>query len=609
MSFASSHTSPSTTASPEVLLTAYKAEAQQLRDDPHKVTPSDMEGCHSSTRGDTGAAARGVFGEALEGKYLLLIRKNKDLTVQLGTVQQQLAAAQKALQAEQEKTQRLVSAVTVSSLGTRGVKSSSKLPAGATGLDDGGSSNSGNKTNGGSGGGIAAASSTAIARVYDQLHQKELAMAEVQRENATLRSLIQREVGLRDDTREVDDLLRRAAAASSSGGSTPAGVGCKSSSGTDAGGWRGRAEEIVLLKCKLKDVQRELKMVVAQSGSGRGEDGVDTLMDPLALPASVRAFLGVDADPATEARSIATTTTSQVRRPRRDVDSYARDRLSAMQHQRAAQQRELSANLEQQQHELNEERMKSSALQARVKTMKSELHTLRSYVDTILEKSSTDDELVAAYKTELQRANEEIRHWRRAAEETLKGASRGCNSDGETSTAFTVKGMRSGLDNAAAAAARAASYRQATEDKTIVSAGCGEEGKACAAPLPLWSSQSPKSFSRSLYEWVCQACDEVPQEVEPKSTQPAVEASAKQLAAVLRHAYQHVVLVERSTVAAADMALAVPTSTSGESILHRENTALKRRVCALSDLMEKELQAQRVLWTIANADATPSTTS
>ncbi|AYU77471.1 hypothetical protein, conserved [Leishmania donovani] len=527
-----------------------------------------------------------------------MIRKNRDLTVQLGTTQQQLAAAQKALQAAQEKTQRLVAAVTVSSLGARGAKAGSKSAAGAAGLDDGCNSSSGSKSGGGGSGGegTAAASSAAVARVYDKLHQKQLAMAEVQRENVALRSLIQREVGLRDDTKEVDRLLRRATAVSSSGGSAAAVAGGKSASGADGGGWRGRAEEIVLLKSKLKDAQREVEeMVAAQSSS---ENGADACMDPLSLPASVRTFLSASGDPAAEARSVVTTTTAQVRRPRRDVDDDARDRLSAMQQERAARQRQLAADLSELQQQLNEERMRSSALQARTKTMKSELDTLRSYVDTILEKSSTDDELVEAYKTELQRAHEEARHWRRVAADALKEA-----GGGETSAAFTVSGVHNGLNSAAAAAVRTAPYRNVAGDERAVAADGGDAGNVRRAPLPLSPPQPLKSFSRSLYEWVCQACDEVPEDKEQERTEPAVAASAKQLAAVMRQAFQHLVLVERHAVAGNDMEHASTDGASAESVLLKENAALKKRIRALSALMEKELQAQRVLWATADAGA------
>ncbi|GET87243.1 hypothetical protein, conserved [Leishmania tarentolae] len=594
MSFSTSHATTSATASPEVLLAACRPEVQPLCDTLHDVSLRKADGC---SMGGSGAVAGGALGDGWEGKYLAMIKKNKDLTVQLGTVKQQLTAAEKALQAEQEKTQRLVAAVTVSSLGSRGAKMGSKAAAGTAGLGDGCNDNSGSKSNGRgiSGEGADAASSAAVARVYDKLHQKELAMAEVQRENASLRSLIQREVGLRDDTKEVDSLLRRVPAVGSSGGSAAAAIGGKSASGTDGGGWRGRAEEIILLKSKLKDAQREVAEMAAAQGSS--EKGADARMDPLALPASVRAFLGVNSDPATEARSIATTSTAQVRRSRRDVDDDARDRLSAMQQQRSAQQRQLTADLADLQKQLNEERMRSSALQARVKTMKSELDTLRSYVDTILEKSSTDDELVAAYKMELQRAHEEARHWRRVAADALKGAS----SSGETNASFTVSGAHNGLNNAAAAAVRTAPYRKAARDKSVIDACDDDTQKVQGAPLSSPPPQPPKSFSRSLYEWVCQACDEVPQDKELESTEPAVAASAKQLAAVLRQAFQHVLQVEQHTVTANSLGLAVTDSAGAENVLLKEVSALKKRIRALSELMEKELQAQRVLWAAADA--------
>ncbi|KAG5482682.1 hypothetical protein CUR178_06719 [Leishmania enriettii] len=597
MSFDSPHTAPSATAAPEVLLAACEAETQQLRDALREVALR-------KAGASTGAAAGGALGEVLEGKYLALVRKCRVLTVQLATAQQQLTAAQKALQVEQEKTQRLVAAVKVASLGARAAKASSKSSAETADKDSSADNDGGNKSSGAGGSGRgAAASSAAVARVYDQLHLKELAVAEIQRENAALRSLIQREVGLRDDTKEVDSLLRRVTTASGSGGPTAATVGSKSACGLDGSGWRGRAEEIVLLKSKLKDAQRELdKMAALQGSHGRSEDHGMAWMDPLALPASVRAFLGVGADPAHETRSMATTTTAQARRPRHDVDEDARDRLNAMQQQRANQLRQLTADLTEQQHRLDEERLKSSALQARVKTMTSELHTLRSYVDTILEKSSTDDELVEAYKTELQRAHEEARHWKRAAADAVKRVS---NGHGEASTALTVSGTHNGL-NSAAAAERMLPYRKLAGDERAVDADGDYAGKAYHAPFSWSPSQPPKSFSRSLYEWVCEACDEVPQKVEQEDTQPVVAASAKQLAAVLRHAFEYVVLVERHNATEADTSLAGADINGAESVLLKENTALKKRIRALSELMEKELQAQRVLWANTNAGAAPS---
>ncbi|KAG5482860.1 hypothetical protein LSCM1_06892 [Leishmania martiniquensis] len=581
-------------ASSEALLAACTAEAQQLRDALREVALRE---------------AGGAPGAVLEGKYLALVKTCKSLNVQLATTQQQLTAARNALQAEQEKTQRLAAAVKVSLLGARAAKTDSKSSARTAHLDGSGDNVGGSKSSGAEGsGGAAPASSAAVARVYDQLHLKEIAMAEMQRENAALRTLIQREVGLRDDKMDVDSLLRRAASAlGSNGGSAATTVGSKAACGSDGGGWRGRAEEIVLLKGQLKDAQRELDKVAAAQGShGGGEDDVETRTEPLSLPDSVRAFLGAGADPAAEARSVATTTTVQTRRPHHDVDDDARDRLNAMQQQRAAQLRQLTADLAQQQAQLNEERMKSSALQARVKTMSSELKTLRSYVDTILEKSSTDNELVEAYKTELKHAHEEAREWKRAAADALN---RVRNDGDETRTTFTVSGMRNGLNHAAAATARLSPYRKAARDERAVDAGGDAAEKACGAQLSLPPSQLPKSFSSSLYEWVCQACDEAPQEVEQENTQPAVSASAKALAAVLRHAFQYALLVERHTATEAESALAGTDSNSAESVLLKENTALKKRIRAISELMEKELQAQRVLWAAANAGAKPSTVS
>lgn len=589
-----SSTASASAPPPDVVLAACKAEVQQLRDALHEVALRDPSSSGSS----------GVFAEVLEGKYLALIKKNKDLTVQLGTAQRQAAAAEKSLQVEQEKAKRLAAAVTAASLGhkaagAKGVKSSPGVlesPEGAQGGDAGG----------GSGSAPAAASSAALARVYDQLHQKVLAMAEVQRENAALRALVQREVGLRDDAAEVDNLLQRRAAGAGGDAAT--------------GGWRGRAEEIILLKSKLKDARREAEaLAVLQSefnsggggggGAGAAGDSVGASGsgggDPLGLPAAVRAFLGGADD---DTRSLATATTAvsaataQARRARRDVDDDARDRLSAMQQQRLAQQRELAADLAEQQRLVQEERLRSSALQARVKTMKSERDTLRGYVEAILDKSATDDDLVEAYEAELQQAQEEARQWQRKA---AGGAGAGGLGINPAAGAFTVAGMRNGTNDVIAAAARTAVYRKTAAAAAAASAvipvpvSSGTETEAHSTAATSTPPPPPPTFSRALYEWVCQACSESPVDAgrDPAgTTAPPAAASARQLAAVLRRAFGHVAEVERQHMAAAAASSAGTASGGAEGVLLKENATLKKRIRALTDMMEKEAELQGVLW-------------
>ncbi|KAK7198697.1 hypothetical protein NESM_000833600 [Novymonas esmeraldas] len=580
-------------ASPEVLLAASKAEVKLLRDALHEFAVRDGGG---ASRG--GGAAGTAFSDVLEGKYLALIKANKDLTVQLASTQRHLATAQAALQTERDKSQRLVAAMTTSAVGTHGEGSPPPSrtvgPAGKSGGDGGASSS---------------AATAAAARVYDELHQKELAMAAVQRDNAALRALLQREVGLRDDAGEVDALLQRT---TSTGGAA---------ADTAGGGWRGRAEEVVLLKGKLKDAQRELRRVTAaataaaaaQGGGGGDGDSVDERADALALPASVRAFLGVKdasskpAETRSSATSVATTAATQARRPPRDVDDAARDRLTSMQQQRAAQQHRHAADLAQQQQLMAEERAKTAALQARVTTLKSELDTLRGHVDTILDKSRTDDELVEAYKLELHRAHEDVRRWQRAAAEAQAevAATAGRGGDGGAGAALTVRGMRNGANDAVAAAARVAHYRS-------TAAGGADSGRgAGGAPSP-----PPPSFSAALYAWVCSACDEAPVDEVAHAAAAAsapitpTTAAAAQLAAVLRRAFHHVVAAERH--AAASLAAASPITASpndAESVLAKENAVLKKRLRNVTEMLETELQVQRALWASADGSVRGESTT
>jgi hypothetical protein len=574
---------------PDVLLRACKAEVQQLKDALHELALRD------TSSGSPG------FSNVLEAKYLAQIKKNKTLSVQLGTIQQQLAEVQKALQVEQEKTKRLVAAAT---------SVAAKNPPRSI--------NGGNKAGRHAGRGRQDASpteeedddddadtkptdarSTSLQRAYDQLHQKDIALAEVQRENAALRSLVRREVGLHDDASEVDALLKNTASAA---------------------GWRGRAEEIVLLRGKLKDAQRRVEALAATGEDLQDIEGrfsINTIgsgADPLALPASVRAYLGIDDKGISKAQSSATTTTAATATRRKDVDDDARDRLAAMQQQRIAQQRQQAIDAETQQRQRQEEKLRTAALQARVTTMKAELDTLRSHVETLLDKSKTDDELMEAYKAEVQAAQAETREWRKKASAAAAATTTTAAARRTASDSTRAVGLRNGAAAAmAAAAARSAAYRKAAPSDTV-------EGATAAS----------SNFDPVVYEWVWRACQESPPDGNGGTvSEVAASPSARVVAAVLRNALQHVASVERQATAtstfldrgsnvrddgaahtgaavatADDMSCAVAAAAQTEKILLTENASLKKRIRALTDLMQREMQVQEVLWSSRDAGAT-----
>lgn len=587
----------SSQAASDSVVRACKAEIAELKEALHELALRD------ASHGTPG------FTEVLEGKYLAQIKKARALSVQLGTAQQQLAEAQKALQNEREKTTRLVAAATAMSVGgsSGGGDGANEKRKGNAGCQraprrTAGTSNDIDDDEVGENSSAQASSSPALQRVYAQLHQRDLALAEVQRENAALRMLVKSEVGLRDDSAEVDALLARSGAAEGSGASA-------------SSGWRGRAEELVLLRSRLKDAQRRaeaLEAAVLENGMQHGEENETEPADSLGLPASVRAYLGMaDVASASEVRTTTTMMTAAAAR-RRDVDDDARDRLTTLQQQRAAQQRQTALTLEQQQRQLREEKTRTAALQARVATLKSELDVLRAYVDTILDKSSTDDELVEAYRAELLRAQEETRLWQKkaaAAEEEHK----------EKQHPAVVSGMRNAEGALAATAAAAAAVRSAPYRKD----GHAVPDTAFASPPPPQSPPEPStqrhdvaSLSKSeatAYAWVLRAFQENANLQKGEDTAAAAAAAASPptvaMAALLRTAMQHVAQVERSAIDNATAAAAAAGQDSGvggaplEKVLVKENTQLKKRIRALTEMMDREMQAQQVLWRSREAKA------
>ncbi|KPI88385.1 hypothetical protein ABL78_2504 [Leptomonas seymouri] len=605
--------------SQDILVKAYKAEVQQLKETLHELALRDT----SSGSPD--------FNAVLESKYLAQIKRNKTLSVQLGTAQQQLADAQRALKVEEEKLKRLVTATTsVAGLSTaakgggaagsnRGRHTNASLNKETGSSDDDGDGEEGGTKN-------LDSVSAAAQRAYDQLHQREIALAEVQRENAALRSLIQREVGLRDDTSEVDALLKRtttssgAAEAGSGGGSGGGKAQCRSS------GWRGRAETIVLLKSRLKDAQRTVEALSAaaaekgqfdEAGLGSVDCGSDGT-DPLALPASVRAYLGLEDGSNSEMRSVATTATR-----RRDVDDDARDRLTTMQQQRAAQQQQQTVHVENLQRQVQEEKWRMAALQARTKTMKTELDTLRGYVETILEKSAMDDELLEAYQLEVRKAQEETREWQ-------KKAAAAADMRHNEKVGPSTTGAQSTTGASQVAGARSVPYRKVappppSDAAPPVSAPPVERNATPpSSTLPKQQEQrqpSVENVDAVVYEWVLRACNESGVVIkscvagEGKSDAPPLP-SASALAAVLRSALHHVVQVERQAMVAStrdgagaalgngkDRPREDATAPQAELVLLKENASLKNRIRTLTDMMEREMQAQKVLWNSRAANA------
>ncbi|CCW65774.1 unnamed protein product [Phytomonas sp. EM1] len=187
-----------------------------------------------------------------------------------------------------------------------------------------------------------------LQRAHAQLRERDRQAVEQKREIHQLRQLLAREVG--KSMEEVNAWIRGMGVVNE-GGETPTPGG---------GGWRGRAEQIVLLQVKVKDLERRLN----EDGKGDGKER-EKEKDRV-----------------------------------KDVDAEARDRVASIHGRRLRAARELAAELDAARRSLEEGKMKHLALQARYGTVQQECSQLRAHLSLLLEKSRRDDELIERYREE-----------------------------------------------------------------------------------------------------------------------------------------------------------------------------------------------------------------
>ncbi|ESL06320.1 hypothetical protein TRSC58_06008 [Trypanosoma rangeli SC58] len=303
-------------------------------------------------------AEGGFDKDALEGRYLNQLRRSRQLGVQLEaekTHSRRLAAELAALQAKMQDVN-----------SGRDGETSKRRVRQAEGSEQSEEQQS-----------MTAALKERLERAYIQLNESKLQTEEHKKESQRLRKLLQQEIG--GTPQELETLLK--------------------STAETGGGWRGRAQQIVLLKGKVKELERTLAAAAAtvsasansDDNSSGGGDGGATVAASAAAPVRGRAG---------GASAVTDTATAWTSR-NRDLDDVARERVAELQGRRLLQLREVQEELYKRTAELETQKRRAEAAQARHVNLEADNRTLREYLQTVLTKTENDNLLIDAYKEEL----------------------------------------------------------------------------------------------------------------------------------------------------------------------------------------------------------------
>ncbi|RNF06370.1 putative coiled-coil domain-containing protein 13 isoform X1 [Trypanosoma rangeli] len=303
-------------------------------------------------------AEGGFDKDALEGRYLNQLRRARQLGVQLEaekTHSRRLAAELAALQAKMQDVN-----------SGRDGETSKRRVRQAGGSEQGEEQQS-----------TMAALKERLERAYIQLNESKLQTEEHKKESQRLRKLLLQEIG--GTPQELETLLK--------------------STAETGGGWRGRAQQIVLLKGKVKELERTLAATAATvSASANSDDDSSGVGNGgAAVAASAAALVRGRAGGASVVTDTATALTSR----NRDLDDVARERVAELQGRRFLQLREVQDELYKRTAELETQKRRAEAAQARHVNLEADNRTLREYLQTVLTKTENDNLLIDAYKEEL----------------------------------------------------------------------------------------------------------------------------------------------------------------------------------------------------------------
>lgn len=597
--------------------------------------------------GDGKAGGRPVGGadDALEGKYLAQIKKSKALAVQLEAQKNISRQLQGQLDSATARLDALASQQPPQpSRQRRGKKGSSAAVKAIPFLDvnDAGVTRHGLGDDDGDKGNADDDDDTdavrqlkeRLERAYSQVRDRDVQLSEAKRESTQLKAILGRELGKTPE--ELQTWLAQAAGGRGGGGG-----------GEGPDGWKSRAEQIALLRGRLKDLER---VMAAYQGSGElprlpsppidsvagtdgggasvssaptpppptqqqrlnknelaalvadGGDDLESLMQLALRTCPKDEASGATASPSTPPRpnrtatqdaspgsAVSRETASRVNGPtttsvKRSVDDEARDVISDIAGKRLKGLREVEAELARTQEAVKEEKAKQAAAQARAVSLQRDNTQLRSHLQLMLEKSRGDDELVEAYKTELAAAM--------AVAQSLKAelAEMQREQQDEQQQSRPGAGSRTAATSSAGKLPHVATEDPSVEALTRENA----ELKKRLHALELTSqSSSPGSYESHVVRWALEAAGAAEDGPEQTAGTP--------VAALLRAAHAHLLLLEKrlqqledghgQVFAGYNANRADPMPALPQALLV-ENANLKERVKSLTELLRREAQVK-----------------
>jgi hypothetical protein len=170
----------------------------------------------------------------------------------------------------------------------------------------------------------------------------------------------------------------------------------------DARNWRGRAQEITLLKEKVKELKEQLALAQFSSPSASAADGdvPRTEADRRAMRQMSAAMSDLgDVDPSGAAPSATQSATSS--RPR-DYDSEHRQQIEEMRMKRLSKKEEEQASIAELQAELQATKQRIESTKARNKILESNQQAMNEKFQTIVQKTKHDDEFIQALQAQNQ---------------------------------------------------------------------------------------------------------------------------------------------------------------------------------------------------------------
>lgn len=343
---------------------------------------------------------------------------------------------------------------------------------------------------------------------------------DLKRDNTRIRRVLQLEIGGDEDS--VENALKSLSATADA---TPAGTITKATAPT--AGWKGRAQQIAILKGKLKDMERALRGVsqpdVVQDSEGIARDDDETM--------SVRTGI------TTRTGVTAVTSTSTVR----DFEDVNRTGVEVRQKRSQLHAREMQVKIEEKARELDEERKKNESYQARLQILERDNQHLRNCLQRMIEKTENDDKLIAAYKNELEEKRNEVR----------RAATAGSSSRGSLVTGITDKETIDRLER--------------------------ENGKLLDLVAEMRSNIAKggsASVAKNMHAWSA-----------PANVMEMIEEQRRTILALETQ------LQRRDKVTSSQM----DTVKGIDEVLRDENNALKFRIKAVSEMMNKEIALHQAM--------------